>query len=187
MGCVAGDFGEIYKTINGGTGWNPVSNTILAYLTSIYFIDANTGYVVGSNGTIYKSIDSGTTWYSLSSGTINDLYSVYFPNASAGYAVGDNGTVLITGKCIEGLADGSRESNILRFSPNPSSSQIIIETSEVPVNGQLSILDIEGKCYISRQITDSNTKIDISHLSNGVYIIRLTNSRTVESGKLIKQ
>lgn len=44
-------------------------------LSSVYFIDASTGYSVGRFGTIIKTIDGG-------------LYSVFFADFNTGYAVG---------------------------------------------------------------------------------------------------
>ncbi len=66
------------------------------YLQSIYFTDANTGYIVAQAGYIFKTTDAGTSWVEKSSGTTEDLNSVYFKNSNVGYAVGDNGTILKT-------------------------------------------------------------------------------------------
>jgi len=84
---------------------------------------------------------------------------------------------------------GVKESQKSRFSiyPNPSSIQISIETSEISTQSQLSILNVSGLHLITRQITGPKTQIDISNLPIGVYFVRLTNERTVEVEKFIKQ
>ncbi|PUA20766.1 glycosyl hydrolase [Glaciimonas sp. PCH181] len=64
----------------------PVSST----LTSVWFIDASTGWSVGDWGAIIKSTDGGETWVAQRSDTQVDqpLFSVYFKNGKEGWAVG---------------------------------------------------------------------------------------------------
>jgi hypothetical protein len=75
----------------------------------------------------------------------------------------------------------------LSMYPNPSSTQITIETSVIPTHSTLSIMNISGQQLITRQITEPKTHVDISNLPSGVYFVRLTNDRTVEVGKIIKE
>jgi hypothetical protein len=77
--------------------------------------------------------------------------------------------------------------NRLLFSifPNPANSQITIETTHA--KSQLSILNLYGKELITCQITGTKTQLDISHLPGGAYFIRVTNNKTVEMRKIIKQ
>jgi photosystem II stability/assembly factor-like uncharacterized protein len=65
-------------------------------LTSIYFTDANTGYIVGSQGAILKTTDAGINWTGLMSGTTDDLNSICFTEVNTGYTVGGSGTILKT-------------------------------------------------------------------------------------------
>ena len=48
------------------------------WLSDIYFIDENYGWLVGNEGTILKTTDGGTTWVIQKSGTINDLRRISF-------------------------------------------------------------------------------------------------------------
>jgi photosystem II stability/assembly factor-like uncharacterized protein len=75
--------------------WELLPSGTTKSLHSVYFTDANTGFIVGDKGYILKTINGGLTWDSLSAGTYN-LNSVYFPDANTGYAVGDSGTILKT-------------------------------------------------------------------------------------------
>ena len=45
------------------------------WLTSVYFIDSDTGFSVGDFGTILKTTDGGSTWSGVPSGTTNHLWS----------------------------------------------------------------------------------------------------------------
>ena len=71
--------------------------------------------------------------------------------------------------------------------PNPASTKISITTSAITTKSQLSIMNLSGQQLITRQITEPKTQLDISTLPSGVYFVRLTNDRTVETGKFIKK
>jgi len=76
------------------------------------------------------------------------------------------------------------KSNTFSIYPNPTSTGITIESS---TKGQLTILNLSGQQFITRQITEPKTQIDISTLPSGVYFVRLMGERTVQIGKFIKQ
>lgn len=76
--------------------WTTLTSGTTNYLTSVYFTDANTGYVTGDSGTILKTVNAGTKWSTLSSGTKNYLGSVFFTNSDTGYVVGAGGIILRT-------------------------------------------------------------------------------------------
>jgi hypothetical protein len=71
--------------------------------------------------------------------------------------------------------------------PNPAADKITIETSVVSKESNLVIVNIAGRELITRQVSELKTVIDISSLPSGVYFVRLTNDRTVEVGKFVKQ
>jgi hypothetical protein len=57
----------------------------------------------------------------------------------------------------------------------------------IQTQSQLSIMNLNGQQLITCQINESNTTIDISTLPSSVYFVRLTNDRTVEVKKFVKQ
>jgi hypothetical protein len=75
----------------------------------------------------------------------------------------------------------------ITFYPNPAADKITIETAATLTNSQLSIMNLNGQELMTRQITSPKTQIDISNLPNGVYFVRLTNDKTMEVGKFVKQ
>lgn len=95
--CTSSNLGIILRTIDGGTNWE--LKYVTGYneiLSSVFFIDANTGYVVGNNGIILKTINGGNTWDKLTSGITNNLRSVFFTDNNTGFAFGAGGTILQT-------------------------------------------------------------------------------------------
>jgi hypothetical protein len=52
--------------------------------------------------------------------------------------------------------------------------------------GNLTIVNIKGQELITRQLTLTKTQLDVSSLPNGAYFVRLTNDKTVTTGKIIK-
>ena len=80
--------------------------------------------------------------------------------------------------------DNKANDNAFSIYPNPASSEVTIESI---TKGQLSILNLSGQPFITRQITEPKTQIVISNLPSGVYFVRVTGERTVEMAKFVKQ
>lgn len=76
-------------------------------LRSVYFADANIGYVVGGysgGGVILKTTNAGLSWVPQTSGVNTWLQSVYFIDANTGYSVGGEST---NGKIIKTVNGGT--------------------------------------------------------------------------------
>jgi hypothetical protein len=85
------------------------------------------------------------------------------------------------------LGIGENQGIIFTIHPNPAVDKIIIETSAYPSVSQLSIMNLQGQDLRTLQITEQKTQIDISNLPVGIYFVRLTGERSVQTGKFIKQ
>ena len=76
------------------TGWYSLSTGSSSYLTSLYFIDVNTGYIGGNNGFLSKTTNGGANWTTLTSGISSGFVrSIFFSDVNTGYICGDNGTI----------------------------------------------------------------------------------------------
>jgi endoglucanase len=71
----------------------------------------------------------------------------------------------------------------IKVYPNPAKNQIMVELNEFPENVPLMIYDVLGKQILKKQINSQREQIDISDLTPGVYIVRISNI----SQRLIKQ
>jgi len=141
---------------------------------------------------IYENIEENTT---LPLGTELTLFSVagsvsgqfkemILPNTAEG-TIWKTDELLSTGKIkvvsINGL-NYVTEENSIKVYPNPASNFII---PELPVQGiyKYNITDLSGR-NLSKGYVDNNTKIDISNLPEGYYLIKFSkeNSSIITSG-----
>ena len=89
--------GWTYMTQAWGQGvWNRQNSQTTTDLTSVYFVDATTGWIAGENGTILHTTDGGLLWQTQNVPTAVDLESISFANPNQGWAVGDSGVILHT-------------------------------------------------------------------------------------------
>ncbi len=184
----------LLKTTNGGEDWTMLNPGISVFLNAVHFTDADNGYAAGQNNNnppwgsiILKTSDGGINWTTQYFGTVtySQLNSVYFVDDSIGYSVGSGGTILqTTNGGYVGINGKQQTNNTLTVYPNPASINITLETL---TKGSLSILNLQGKQLITRQITEPRTQLDISSLPCGVYFVQLRDDRTVRTGKFIKQ
>lgn len=74
----------------------------------------------------------------------------------------------------------------LKIYPNPSNGLLYIEIAENK-NVQVQLFDLSGKLILAQNITNTakHQEIDISNVTNGVYIIHVTNGNESLHGKLV--
>lgn len=88
---------------------------------------------------------------------------------------------MITVNVVSGTTGvASHTKNSSSFSPNPAAEQLIINEGA----SAAEIFDISGKMVLNRKI-NGKTTLNISHLPEGVYFIRLKNGEAWESKKLV--
>ena len=86
------DSGSVLKTINGGQTWELIIVPFSYFITSIHFIDENTGWVNREDYVSYTN-DGGDTW--TQSGIGGKVYALYFIDENIGWSVGGkDGTII---------------------------------------------------------------------------------------------
>ena len=138
---------------------------------------------------------NGTSWVTVGAGGfsagVGDYESLAFSPSGQAYVAYSDGanswrsTVMKYDSVMVGINE-LKESKFSLY-PNPATDKITIETSGASKGSYLAILNIEGQQLITRQITHPKTQLDISTLPSGVYFVRLTNVKSVEVGKFIKE
>jgi len=106
IGWIAGEFGTLLHTQDGGATWKPQTcadlealvaesdwNRPLPALYGICFKDQNRGWAVGMDGIILQTLDGGKMWRRIPSGTEKPLYSIVV-GKNLGWIVGNKGQYL---------------------------------------------------------------------------------------------
>jgi len=98
-GWIAGEFGVILATVDGGQTWVAQPSNVETTLFGISFADNQRGWAVGIEEVLLHTTDGGATWnpqsIPLRPGFVLALYNVQV-NGNIGWAVGDSGLLLRT-------------------------------------------------------------------------------------------
>ncbi len=71
--------------------------------------------------------------------------------------------------------------------PNPTNGLIQVQLNKVSANNHLEIYDAQGKLVLNANLNDTHNQLDISHLQNGVYYLKIKNRQAIlKIEKLIK-
>lgn len=88
-GYLCTETGKVLKTTNSGSNWTAYIPSQITYLTSLYFINDETGWASGSQGTtgkVIKTTNGGVNWVIQLNNVFNAVNQVYFRNSETGFA-----------------------------------------------------------------------------------------------------
>ena len=185
---VAYDAINIYYTNNGST-WTKALIPNFGGISEVKMVSATTGFAADSDY-ILKTTDGGATW------NISKDYSGFalilpnvlaFPTSSTGYVAGFGGYFAKTGN---GGGVGIEETQPTSYIiyPNPATDQITVIFDPSTVSGDLrvDILNLLGQKVFSENISAINGKFDLNipNLSEGTYILNITNDQKTVSTKI---
>ena len=88
------------------------------------------------------------------------------------------------GEIISGIDENEDNNNdlFLKIYPNPASNNLTIQTRE---KGQIILYNVKGQILIEKQIQNSETQLDISSFSNGLYMIVFRTEKRQNYQKII--
>lgn len=158
-----------------------INDTIPDYMTSVHFVNNNSGYATGEQGSLYYTANGGTSWKVDYSGT-SVLTSMQFINDNLAFAVGYDGTVL---KHDVSTRVENNELNSFTIYPNPASGHCIINDTRDAAS--IEILSTSGQLIRSIKGTSEDTiEISACDLKAGLYIIKITTTdNRVKAAKLM--
>jgi photosystem II stability/assembly factor-like uncharacterized protein len=98
-GCICGyktsDYSSvIIKTTNGGNNWVVQNFSGGTGISTLFFINANTGIAIGKRA--YKTTDAGATWIDKNVSVISFQNLLCFPSVNIGYSAGMGGVIVKT-------------------------------------------------------------------------------------------
>jgi len=82
---------------------------------------------------------------------------------------------------------GIKDSNLSLFSvwPNPADSVINIKLEKDSADAVVNVIDVQGREVLTDKLTNVNSTLDISSLSGGIYIVKITQGGKQQSKKII--
>ena len=86
---------------------------------------------------------------------------------------------------IDNIANVDGNNGIIIY-PNPTSDQLFINLSNYS-NTTVEIFNIQGQLCHSQTLESDNTEINIAHLQNGLYLVKIKSQAKVEVRKFIKE
>lgn len=176
-GFSVGDNGSIFKTTDGGTNWQSKPSGTIENLNAIRFLTSDSGYAVGNNKTVLKTLDAGETW------TIEPIPIGFRQGNYKGIGVsvwgneitfvGSNGTAVSNVEDPNSINKSMNKLGIL-ITPNPAKDKITISIQNYKNSEDINIniFNLQGQMVLQQKIHQIHTKIDISNLEQGVYIIK---------------
>jgi hypothetical protein len=178
------------KTTDGGANWIDKQSGTMLQLNSIFFLNANKGYVVTEGGDILKTVDGGQSWTNDSSGTYNWLSSIFFTDSTTGYAVGYNGTILKIGNGgTTSIEEPKRVSAKFNICPNPANDKITI-CNENSNHGEIdiTILTMSGEQILRTKFDNQNQnqiELNVDALEKGIYLVKIKSKQGIEFKKMV--
>lgn len=111
----------------------------------------------------------------------NDTYKYWEVSVET---IGFGGYLLSTNST---LAINETSLSTLSLYPNPVVNELNIKLPTTVKEAQIRIVDISGRTVKENKITTSNNKLDVTSLSQGVYIIEIKTDKETISKKIIKK
>ncbi|GER58371.1 hypothetical protein ULMA_04790 [Patiriisocius marinus] len=96
-----------------------------------------------------------------------------------------NGDVAVYGDQLLGVEDNRLPT--FTIASNPVQNTLSLVLPESLKNSSIELYDIRGKLQISKTSTNTTVATDVSNLTNGVYLVVVTNSVTKSIKKFIKE
>jgi photosystem II stability/assembly factor-like uncharacterized protein len=172
----------LYVSTDDGGNWNIVSLGF-PYITTYSLAKNGTHLYLGATKGVFLSNDNGVTWDSINTGFTKHNIELLAMNDNYLYALElETGIWRRPLSQIIGREEITQSDNWSIF-PNPASDNITVETSETFQKSIVSVFNMNGQQLIHQPVTSPQTEFDISMLTKGVYVIKLSN----EDGNVVRK
>ena len=181
-GIVSKEDGTLLTTHDSGLTWDSFSTGYHNFYGLNYVGDHI--YAAGTDEDVYLSSDNGTTWEMIHNGPPTaTFYAIEFFNNGDALICGSQGTMLKASALI--LNTNTVENSSLTIFYRSSIKELIVN-SDLVFSSYL-IYSLDGKLINEQKVTLNNTfKIDVSHLSNGNYMVVLNSDNNRRTAKFVK-
>jgi uncharacterized repeat protein (TIGR01451 family) len=170
--------------------------------TSVRMVDASAAYVLDRNGNnLTWKFDGINLPPSVANSNIGHGYLIFQVKPKAGYAVGDIITntadiffdfnpAIVTNttetEFVAALGVDEFDTSNFTLYPNPTSNLVNVVMKSGPIE-TVSVSDMLGKTVLSKVVNTNATQMDLSELSAGIYLVKVTAKGKEKVFKLIKE
>jgi photosystem II stability/assembly factor-like uncharacterized protein len=174
--------GGLYKTTNRGLNWVKLTGTTVDRVTSCTFNPANANqlYFTTENAGLWVSgnINAATPAFSMvQSYPFQQPERVFFnPYNPSEIWVSSFGNGMKSGSLnsVTGLPEFKTVQDDLIVYPNPASGQVRLSNDKEVLTGAVAeILDAQGRLVLKAELVGNEEILDVSGLSDGIYLLRL--------------
>lgn len=100
-------------------------------------------------------------------------------------AISMSGTITVNS--ILGIEDLENKI-VFNISPNPVTSILNIQLAKNIIDGNIKVFDILGKQILTIELNPNNlTRINVSNLSKGMYLVKVTSGENTQTKRFIKE
>jgi len=89
-----------------------------------------------------------------------------------------------------GISENKRQNSVIEFYPNPVEDELVVKFSGLNFSkrASLEVVDLNGKLVFQEDIYSDKSRIDLKHLKNGLYLVRVSqNGQQLETRKIVKR
>lgn len=176
----------IYRSTDNGDSWYDIGLDPSNFFIFSIVTDNNDRLYASCFNGVYQSTDNGDTWESISDGlSIIDIRSLAISNSGMLFS-GTNGSS-VWKRAVSVNTGFVKLNEGLMIYPNPANSEVTIsyQSYNVSKGATINIYSIYGTLVQQFKLEGSTTKLNISGLTKGIYMINL-NGDTIGK-KLVKQ
>ncbi len=188
-----GDDGDAVFSTNAGASWTEYNSGIPEDLHAVRFSNDLGGIICGDSGLIWRSMDGGATWMNESVvDSVSALYDISFAGDTTAYICGENGTVLKSRRDVSDVQPFENELSVSAF-PNPFTNEVTVSVVlNAPAVVQVTVVDITGRIMLDENAGELGAgkqflRPDLSFLSAGMYIIRVTAGDSMKALQVVKR
>ncbi len=190
IGFVTTAEGVLFKTTDGGNSWEQfyVFTGSEIQTSRVYFVNEEEGWY--TNGyRVYHTLDGGETWINPQSFGFSHIKNMFFLENGQGWLCGEYGLVAGCNLSLD-INEDQETKAMLHISPNPANRviQVSLPGNKVKIEAA-SIFNMMGQevARFDNINATGSYRMDISHLSSGTYILKVSSPEGNRLGKFVVQ
>ena len=186
---------RIHKSIDNGTSWIDISSNLPDLAINDVLILPNFSDLiifVATDGGVYFTLDGGTFWERLGNNMpILAVYDIDYQADSHSLVAGTFGRAIMS-ICIDSLLpvvnvpETLSQTNQFFVYPTLANEHINLIIDESFINCNFQIFDNSGRLCRNMKIDNTNKKIDIADLKNGIYNVCIFNKNQKSFSRFVK-